>query len=194
MKKTRHITIAAIIAAGLIAGCGSSGNHKSAWTKADTETAESELASAGIAAGPLRACLVNYIEARVTPAEAKSKSSNDDAVGKAALAACGSQVSSSASVDHTSEWTGAKTQELENLLTAEGVTNMSCYVQFVQKHIAPLEYTSGDKQHAEQVGKEAAVGCHPQESKEQEESLEAEHKELEKATNPTTTPETTEEP
>ena len=194
MIKSRSIAVAAVLAVGLIAGCGSSGNKTTAWTKDDVAELENGLAGAGVAAGPLRTCVVRFIESHITPAEGKSKgASGAQAFAKEALASCDKQTSS-ASLDHTSEWSGAKTQELENLLTAQGTSNLSCYVKFVESHIGPLEYNSSDKARAEQVGREAAANCHPAESKEEEEQLEAEHKENEQATNPAQTPGATEEP
>ena len=193
MIKSRSISVAAVLAVVLIAGCGSSGSKTSAWTNADVAELESGLASAGVAAGPLRTCVVKFIESRITPAEGRSKgASGAQAFAKEALSSCDKQTSST-SLDHTSEWSGAKTQELENLLTAQSVSNLSCYVKFVESRIGPLEYNSGDKARAEQVGKEAAANCHPAESKEKEERLEAEHKEQE-ATAPAQTPGATEEP
>jgi len=194
MTKSRSISVAAVLAVGLIAGCGSSGNKTSAWTKADVAELESGLASGGVAAGPLRTCVTKFIESRLSPADARSKGpSGAQSFAKEALASCDQQTSSS-SVDHASEWSGAKTQELENLLTAQGVTNMSCYVKFVESRIGPLEYTSSDKAKSEQVGREAAANCHPTESKEEEERLEEEHKIKEEATSPAQTPGASEEP
>jgi hypothetical protein len=193
MIKSRSICIAAILATGLIAGCGSSGNHTSAWSKSNIQNAEDELAGAGMASAPLRSCILKYVEARLTPAEVMTKSSGGETIAKAALVSCDTQTTSSSS-DHTSEWPGAKTQELENTLTAEGVSNMSCYVTFVESRVGPVEYSSGGQQRAEQVGKEAATNCHPTEVKEDEQTLEAEHKEKEEATAPATTPGPNEEP
>jgi hypothetical protein len=102
MINSKNISIAAILATGAIAlaGCGSAGNHTSAWTKSEVQWVEAQLTSSGVPAGPMTHCVAQYVEARITPSEAKAirpSSKSDEALGKAAAASCQSQNGSSSS-------------------------------------------------------------------------------------------------
>ena len=172
----------AIRAATAIAGCGSAASHSSEWTRADVQQAESEAQSDGHMGAALAACITKYVEPRMSPQEAKTQQgAKTQKLAKEAINTCLTRAESIAS-GHTGEWSIANTQELENILTASLVTNVSCYVKFVENRIPPVG-TEALKPLAERATKEAASACKPGEEQEKEKSLVEQHEEE----NPTST-------
>jgi hypothetical protein len=168
--------ITALLAAIAIAGCGSSGGHSSEWTHADVQEVEGRVQSQGHMGIALAACITKYVEPRMSPKEVKDEEgSNGQKVGKEAAETCLRHAEAIPS-GHTGEWSIANTQELENILTASFVTDVPCYVKYVENRIPPVG-TAALKPLAEKAGKEAGAACKAGEEQEKEKSLDEEHAE-----------------
>jgi hypothetical protein len=165
--------ISMLLAAIAIAGCGS-GSHSSEWTHADVQEVESRAQTGGHVGAALASCITKYVEPRMSPKEAKSEEgTKGEKVGKEAGQTCIKQ-SESIPSGHTGEWSTANTQELENILQASFVTDVSCYVKYVENRIPPVG-TEALKPLAEKAGNEAKSACHAGEEQEKEKSLDEEH-------------------
>jgi hypothetical protein len=166
-----------------VAGCGGSSDHSSEWTPGDIHTAEASLE--GKVGKSIAACVVGLAEKQVTPKKGLegTPSGSEKKLGENDLNSCVAKAVAVTS-GHTGEWDVARTQELENLLVATGVTDTSCYVKFVENRIPPVG-TEQLKGLSEKAGKEAAESCKGAEEAETNKSLEEQH-ELE---NPSTAPE-----
>ena len=123
---------------------------------------------------PLAACITKYVEPRMSPKEVKAEEgAKGEKVGKEAAQTCIKEAEAIPS-GHTGEWSTANTQELENLLQASFVTDVSCYVKYVENRIPPVG-TEALKPLAEKAGKEAKSACAAGEEQEKENSLDEEH-------------------
>ena len=99
---------------------------------------ESRIQSQGHVSGALAACITKYVEPRMSPKEVKSEEgSKGGKEGNQAAQTCIKQAEAISS-GHTGEWSTANTQELENLLQASFVTDVSCYVKYVENRIPPV--------------------------------------------------------
>jgi hypothetical protein len=170
MRKILSIAVVAVVA---IAGCGS-GSHASEWTHADVQEAQSRIQSQGHVGVALATCITKYAESRISPKEAKTEEGTKGAkVGKEAAQTCIKQAEAIPS-GHAGEWSTANTQELENILQASFVTDVSCYVKYVENRVPPVG-TEALKPLAEKAGKEAKSACAAGEEQEKEKSLDEEH-------------------
>jgi hypothetical protein len=173
-NKLWSVAALAVLVALAVAGCGSSGGHTSEWTRADVQEVVGRAQSEGHVGEALATCITKYAESRMSPKEAKQEEgTKGEEVGKEAAKTCIEQAESTPS-GHTGEWSTANTQELENLLDASFVTNVSCYVKYVENRIPPVG-TEALKPLAERAGKEASSTCKAGEEREREQSLDAEH-------------------